>query len=208
MSEPTISLGLGARELKDKDFFSKSDPYVTISRPDTSGGFTVIRSSETKKNTLNPDWDNFLFIESELNGNDKELSLRIEVFDDDGRKGKDKLIGIGFYSLKELEAAALLNAFLPLKHGKKDKETGQLLVLSFKEHNVYSSVGGYPQERGIILRKEGLIIKKEGLILKQEGLIFKKEGLILKKEGLILKQEGLIHILKEEGVSKMQKYLR
>ena len=92
MSGPTISLGLGARGLKDKDFMSVSDPYVTIARPDATGGFTILRTSETKKvgiawylcviiltgsqNTLNPDWNDFLFIEQELNGHDKELNLR------------------------------------------------------------------------------------------------------------------------------------
>ena len=48
MSGPTISIGLGARGLKDKDFFTLSDPYVTISKPELQGGFTVLRTSETK----------------------------------------------------------------------------------------------------------------------------------------------------------------
>jgi len=157
MSGPTISIGLGARGLKDKDFVSVSDPYVTISRPDTKGGFVVLRTSETKKNTLNPDWSDFLFIESELNGNDKELNLRIEVFDDDGKKGpdrKDKLLGSGFYSLKQLEAAALVKSMLPLSDGKRQKAAGQLLVRSFKEHKggpnnsagVYGAGSGYSRQ--------------------------------------------------------------
>merc|ERR1711872_958009 len=157
MTGPTISIGLGARGLKDKDFVSVSDPYVTISRPDTKGGFVVLRTSETKKNTLNPDWSDFLFIESELNGNDKELNLRIEVFDDDGKKGpdrKDKLLGSGFYSLKQLEAAALVKSMLPLSDGKRQKAAGQLLVRSFKEHKgglnnsagVYGVGSGYSRQ--------------------------------------------------------------
>ena len=91
MSGPGISLGLGARKLKDKDFFGKSDPYVIISKPSTSGGFTVLRTSDTRQvrkwkidigflfviqNTLNPDWDDFFFMESELDGIDKELNLK------------------------------------------------------------------------------------------------------------------------------------
>ena len=52
MTVPTISIGLGARGLRDRDFLSLSDPYVTIARPDTSGGFRVIRTSETKKVNL------------------------------------------------------------------------------------------------------------------------------------------------------------
>jgi len=157
MSGPTISLGLGCRGLKDKDFLSVSDPYVTVSRPDASGGFTVLRTSETKKNTLNPDWNDFLFIEKELNGNDKELNLRIEVFDDDGKKGpdnKDKLLGSGFFSLKQLEAAALVKSMLPLSDGKRQKAAGQLLVRSFKEHQgsqgqgsgMYGAGSGYSRQ--------------------------------------------------------------
>ena len=45
----TISLGLSGRNLKDKDFFGKSDPYVVISRPDMGGGFSKILTSETKE---------------------------------------------------------------------------------------------------------------------------------------------------------------
>merc|ERR1719318_391031 len=177
MTGPTISIGLGARGLRDRDFLSLSDPYVTIARPDTGGGFRVVRTSETKKNTLNPDWNDFLLVESELNGNNKELKLRIQVFDDDGKIGPDKRdqhIGTGFFSLKELEAAALVNAGLPLTDGKRQKTTGQLLVRSFKEHftghstssGIYGNMagiyaggatntaqhtvntGGYPQVRG------------------------------------------------------------
>ena len=75
MSGKSISIGLGARNLRDRDFFGVSDPYVVISRPNPSGGFSKIRTSETKMNTLNPNWNDFLFTESELNGYDKDLKL-------------------------------------------------------------------------------------------------------------------------------------
>ena len=71
----TISIGLAGKNLKDRDFFGVSDPYCTISRPEPSGGFRKIRTSETKMNTLNPSWNDFLFNEDELNGADKELKL-------------------------------------------------------------------------------------------------------------------------------------
>ena len=45
----TISLGLSGRDLKDKDFLGKSDPYVVISRPNMGGGFEMILMSETKQ---------------------------------------------------------------------------------------------------------------------------------------------------------------
>ena len=44
----SISFGLGGKNLKDRDFFGVSDPYVTISRPSSSGGYVKIRTSETK----------------------------------------------------------------------------------------------------------------------------------------------------------------
>ena len=53
MSGRTVSLGLGARKLKDKDWIGKSDPYLTISKPETSGGFTLLRTSETKDVSTN-----------------------------------------------------------------------------------------------------------------------------------------------------------
>ena len=45
----TICLGLSGRDLKDKDFFGKSDPYVIISRPLMGGGFAQVLKSETKQ---------------------------------------------------------------------------------------------------------------------------------------------------------------
>jgi len=148
MSGRSISLGLGARNLRDRDFFGVSDPYVTISRPNPSGGFTKIRTSETKKNTLNPDWHDFLFTEAELNGYDKDLKLMIQIYDDDGKKGpdgKDQLIGSGFFSLKELEAGSIVNTKLPLTDGKRSKSPGSLLVRSYKEHQTGGS-GGAPSQ--------------------------------------------------------------
>ena len=48
----TISLGLSGRDLKDKDFLGKSDPYLVISRPNMGGGFEMILTSETKEVNL------------------------------------------------------------------------------------------------------------------------------------------------------------
>ena len=58
------------------------------------------------------------------------------MYDDDGKKGpdpKDDLIGTAFYSLKKLEAAAVLGTTLPITDGKKNKPSGHLLVRSYRE---------------------------------------------------------------------------
>ena len=61
----TISLGLSGRDLKDKDFLGKSDPYLVISRPNMGGGFEMILTSETKQVKLglkNMCFDEFFYI--------------------------------------------------------------------------------------------------------------------------------------------------
>ena len=62
-------------------------------RPSATGGFQMLRTSEVKKvscelmflvhsqsllsqNSLNPDWNDFLFSENELNGGDETLKLK------------------------------------------------------------------------------------------------------------------------------------
>jgi len=161
-----VTLGLGARSLRDTDYFSKSDPFVVVSRPNLSGGFEIIRQSETKNNTLNPDWKDFYFTVDEICNGDTTLNIKFEVYDDDGKKGldsKDKLIGQGFFSLKHLESAYNVHSNLTITDGKnKNKNKGSLVVRTFKYHNsptvvqnnsvgvghVPASSGGYPQPGG------------------------------------------------------------
>ena len=47
-SGDTLSLALRGHKLDNKDFFSKSDPYIVISKP-VNGGWIPIRTSETIK---------------------------------------------------------------------------------------------------------------------------------------------------------------
>jgi Ca2+-dependent lipid-binding protein len=137
INETMITLGISGRGLKDLDVFSKSDPYLVISKPDARGLYSQVRVSETKKNNLDPDWTDILVSETELCGHDHNLKLKFEVFDDDGKQGvqdkKDKLIGEGFFSLKQLQAAQTVKSSLQLLN-KKGKSTGHLIVRVFKMH--------------------------------------------------------------------------
>ena len=49
MQRNTLAIGLNGIKLANKDIFSKSDPYVVISRRIPNGGWTSLRTSETKK---------------------------------------------------------------------------------------------------------------------------------------------------------------
>jgi len=61
----TLTIGVSGNKLANKDFFSKSDPYLVISRP-VPGGWNPLRSSETIKDNLNPVWRNFVLNGMEL----------------------------------------------------------------------------------------------------------------------------------------------
>ena len=49
MQQQTVILGIRGYKLANKDIFSKSDPYIVISKQVNSGGYTPIRTSETIK---------------------------------------------------------------------------------------------------------------------------------------------------------------
>merc|ERR1712131_99689 len=107
-------------------------------------------------NTLNPRWNDFLFDAHELNGNDKELKLMFQIYDDDGKKGadaKDKLIGTGYFNLKELEAACMMQAPLAISDGKRSKPAGYLIVNSYKEHGAAQGPPGAPGAPGVRLSR-------------------------------------------------------
>ena len=143
----STSIGVGARKLRDRDWLSKSDAYLVISKPSTSGGFTVLRKSETKKNSHNPDWNDFLFSEHELNPQDLDLKLRFEVMDNDYGCGDDQKLGTAFLSLRQLEAAALIGTKMPLGDCKGNvRSSGHLVVRTFSRHQGHG--GGYQGQGG------------------------------------------------------------
>lgn len=53
-----VDIFLSAKNLADRDTFSKSDPFCTLSMQLTpSGPYTVVGSTEVLKNDLNPNWN-------------------------------------------------------------------------------------------------------------------------------------------------------
>jgi len=128
-SGSTLSLALRGHKLDNKDFFSKSDPYIVISKP-VNGGWTPIRTSESIKDDLNPTWRPFLIYEQELPGESEKI--KFEVFDDDGKDSRDESIGAGFFTLTELENAYKSQTLLPIHSKRFGKKTGSLLLVQFK----------------------------------------------------------------------------
>ena len=165
MQQQTLTLGIRGYKLANKDIFSKSDPYIVISKPVNNGGYTAIRTSETIKNDLNPVWRTFTLYESEL-PRDKE-KFRFEVYDDDGKLGhdaSDDSIGVGFFSMDELgkfynfnsaklyyDSLILEQSYqsrLPLQISDKrwNKKSGNLIITELKKTETIRKISSYSSQ--------------------------------------------------------------
>ena len=153
MQKASVVIGLSGRNLKDLDLFSKSDPYVVISRQTQPGGAPLaLRKSETIKNNLNPDWKEFLFYESEL-GTGPNDEIEIEVFDDDGKPGRDSSDqSIGFIKIcvSRLKAGETFE----ICNRKKGSVSGNVVVRTLRrnpggESEASSQGGKYPARRSL-----------------------------------------------------------
>ncbi|KAF3323577.1 protein BONZAI 1-like protein [Carex littledalei] len=87
-------------DLENKDLFSKSDPFLLISRVSESGAPIPICKTEVRKNDLNPTWKPLVLNLQQIGS--KENPLNIECFNFNIR-GKHDLIGKVVKSMTELE---------------------------------------------------------------------------------------------------------
>merc|ERR1711936_1308060 len=147
-NKASVVVGLSGRNLKDLDLFSKSDPYVIISRQTQPGGaFVPLRKSETINNNLNPDWKDFLIYESEL-GTGTNDDIEIEVFDDDGKPGRDRNDqSIGF--IKTRVSSLKAGETFEIRSRKKGGVTGKVVVRTLRrnpgvESQPTNQAGNYP----------------------------------------------------------------
>jgi len=129
-----VRLKFSGRGLADLDFWTKSDPFLTLSRPNRRrDGQVQIRKTETIMNNLNPDWKLLYVSLSELCDNDFNMMLKIDVWDED-KSSRNDLIGSVQVTLGMLQKLAQSKAALPLVkeaeglHRRKEGR-GNLLVM-------------------------------------------------------------------------------
>ncbi|KAJ3675843.1 hypothetical protein LUZ60_004885 [Juncus effusus] len=87
-------------DLENKDLFSKSDPFLLVSRVSESGASIPICKTEVKKNDLNPIFKPVVLNLQQIGS--KESPLVIECFNFNSN-GKHDLIGKAVKSMEELE---------------------------------------------------------------------------------------------------------
>jgi len=123
-----VRLKLSGRKLADLDFWTKSDPFLTLSRPSRNGNeFVQLRRTETMWNNLNPDWSLLYVPLCELCDEDHNMPLQIAVYDED--KGtRNDLIGTVEVTLNQLMESCNNESCFPLvreKDGIHKKKTGR-----------------------------------------------------------------------------------
>uniref|UniRef100_A0AAX7TPE3 C2 domain-containing protein n=1 Tax=Astatotilapia calliptera TaxID=8154 RepID=A0AAX7TPE3_ASTCA len=72
-----IELSFSARKLDDKDFFSKSDPFLEIHRLNDDATLQLVYRTETVMNNLNPVWKTFKVSLNSLCSGDHERKLSV-----------------------------------------------------------------------------------------------------------------------------------
>jgi len=116
-----VKVRFEGKNLANCDFWTKSDPYLILSRPKRGGyDFTKVRKTETIRNNLNPLWKLVYIPLSELCDNDISMPLRMTVFDED-RNSHDDLIGEAEVTLQQLMNLAVSGTPVTLKIGEKKR---------------------------------------------------------------------------------------
>ncbi|XP_052192153.1 protein BONZAI 3-like isoform X3 [Diospyros lotus] len=146
-AEETVASGIAfeitfrCSQLVNKDLFSKSDPFLRISRLVENGGSVPICKTEVVSNNLNPIWKPLSLTMQQLGSKDNPLVIECFDFNNSGNHG---LIGKVQKSIVDLEKLHKektgANFILPSSrhHGHEKVLKSQLFVDGFREKKVYS----------------------------------------------------------------------
>ncbi|CAK9864602.1 unnamed protein product [Sphagnum jensenii] len=100
-SKSLVEIVVRCAELDNKDHFSKSDPFLRISRLQEDGSATSVYRTEVKKNNLNPTWKPIRINLQQLCNGDMDRPLKIECCNFN-TNGSHDLIGVTQISLNGL----------------------------------------------------------------------------------------------------------
>ncbi|UIZ21322.1 hypothetical protein KXD40_000115 [Peronospora effusa] len=156
--------------------FSKSDPFLVISRLREDGSYTQVHRTETIDNNLNPNWKRFELPLQQLCNGDYKRPLSLQVFDED-RGGKSELIGQVQTTLEEIRG----------KHGS-----------SFVLHNE-----ALQKKKGKKYTNAGLLVAAEVEIYREHTFIDYREKFLLRNESVAAAQEALTLVLYFRGGLEM-----
>ncbi|XP_041104023.1 copine-4 [Polyodon spathula] len=139
-----VELSFSARKLDDKDFFSKSDPFLEIFRINDDATQQLVHRTETVMNNLNPVWKTFKVSLNSLCSGDHDRKLKCIVWDWDSN-GKHDFIGEYYSTFKEMRGAMegrqvqweCINQKYKVKK-KNYKNSGIVILNQCKIHKMHS----------------------------------------------------------------------
>ncbi|XP_019169820.1 PREDICTED: protein BONZAI 1-like isoform X2 [Ipomoea nil] len=136
-SKTTIEFIFRCSDLESKDLFSKSDPFLLISKTAESGNVIPICKTEVLKNDHNPIWKPVYLSIQQVGSKDSQLTIECYNFNSNG---KHDLLGKVQKSLADLEklhaSGAGVNFFVPTSIGPTPQTKvlkSQLYVEKFTE---------------------------------------------------------------------------
>ncbi|KAM9649237.1 copine-4 isoform 1-T1 [Morphnus guianensis] len=139
-----VELSFSARKLDDKDFFSKSDPFLEIFRINDDATQQLVHRTEVVMNNLNPAWKTFKVSVNSLCSGDQDRRLKCIVWDWDSN-GKHDFIGEFSSTFKEMRGAmegrqVQWECINPKYKAKKKnyKNSGIVILNQCKIHKMHS----------------------------------------------------------------------
>ncbi|XP_063221312.1 copine-8-like isoform X2 [Bacillus rossius redtenbacheri] len=139
-----VALQFSGHQLEKKDWwwFSKSDPFLVLSKVTESGAYTVVHRTEVVKRSLDPRWRKFSIPVRLLCNGDYDRSIKITCCDWNS-SGEEKLIGECHTTLKKLsEGASPANHYRlvnPQKASKSSyKSSGEIRLEYFEIRKIHS----------------------------------------------------------------------
>ncbi|KAG4928870.1 Protein BONZAI 3 [Glycine soja] len=141
-SKSAVEMVLSCSHLDNKDVFSKSDPFLRISRMIESGGYIPICKTEVINDNLNPKWKPVCLSGHKFGSKDNPLV--IECFDFNS-SGDHVLIGKVQKSVADLEKLygerTGVNLIIPSTRHRQEKVLkGQLFVDQYCEKEQFSFI--------------------------------------------------------------------
>ncbi|EGW05653.1 Copine-4, partial [Cricetulus griseus] len=139
-----VELAFNARKLDDKDFFSKSDPFLEIFRMNDDATQQLVHRTEVVMNNLSPAWKSFKVSVNSLCSGDPDRRLKCIVWDWDSN-GKHDFIGEFTSTFKEMRGAmegkqVQWECINPKYKAKKKnyKNSGMVILNQCKIHKMHS----------------------------------------------------------------------
>lgn len=121
---PLFELYLSGRDLKNMDFFSKSDCFAVLYSVSAEGSMLELGRTEVIRDDLNPQWTKQFVVDYYF---EEVQKFCVRVYDDD-KEGESDLsahdyIGETYFQLSQIAKAAINGISFPLSRGSSERGT-------------------------------------------------------------------------------------